>query len=246
MTFTDRELTEIQSLKMLGYGQFRDICVRLKTDSQKNPKTLEDILLNHIVITGGYFASLLQIEKINDIDVYLLDYEGLLVDLEEEGYVYFRDMIIKAGYRIIPGNGHKHTLDKKITDVFTVEGTKYQFMVTDHVSREELLAGFDYKHCTISWHKGKLYLTETAFHAAARKILIINNKESVTEKRREKFIARGYAQGDDRLSWHIGRGWFLNTTIDNNLDAVAPWSDIMNKIISDEGWRAVGPTLAYT
>jgi hypothetical protein len=196
-SFTHEELTIIHSLKNEGEKAFLGLGVILKFFSYHDTTQLEEIFLRHVVVTGGMFASLIQGEKVKDIDIYFLDYDGFLDELEKKGYRYFKEMILAAGKTYEQGKGHLYSLDKKIVDVFTIVDSKYQIMTTDHLKREDLVSNFDYKHCTISWHNGKLYLTEKAYRAAKRKLLIPNRKEAVTEYREQKFLGRGYKKTTD-------------------------------------------------
>ena len=207
MAFSETEQLEIQHLKDIGKSAFVGLLKTFDAEGYEGYAQLKEIFLRHIVVTGGMFASLLQQEQVKDIDIYILDYDGLLNELETHGYPYFREMILRAGKIYDQGNGHKYALDKKIEDVFTIRNTQYQIMTTSHFKREELVSNFDYKHTTISWYNDKLYLTEKTYRAAKGKYLIPNKREAVTNRRRDKFLGRGYKEVQDIPSSLIQNPW---------------------------------------
>jgi len=194
--FSPVEKVIIDELKTAGYNTFNNVCAVLKTkevgDKATAPIILESVLRKHFVITGGMFASLIQSASIKDIDIYILDYEGMNEELNALGLPYFKQLILDAKRTYQIGKGHKYSKDKKIVEVFDITNTVFQFMATEHTDRQKLISNFDFKHCTISWHSEILYLTEAAFRAAANKVLVPNNQEHITDYRINKFKERGY------------------------------------------------------
>lgn len=136
-------------------------------------------LPNDGIIAGGAFASYVQDEVPKDFDIFFLNKSFVLPYDAPSG-------LVKSEYQT--GNPH-------IVNVYNKElnGINLQFIVTDYKTREELIAGFDFKHCTMSYAGDTLYLyaTPTAYRAAKTKTLIGNNK-TINKWRIEKFMSRGY------------------------------------------------------
>lgn len=162
-TFTPDEVTEIWKMK----------------------KWIQHLILgyglpNDAVIAGGLFASYVQGEKPKDYDVFFLN-KSFVVPYEKDGIT---SGLIRSEYQT--GNPHVINVYNK-----NVIGLDFQFIVTDYKTREELLAGFDFKHCTMSFTNDTLYVTPSAYRAAKTKTLIGNNK-TIKTWRIEKFRRKGY------------------------------------------------------
>ena len=132
---------------------------------------------NDAVIAGGLFASFIQGDTPRDIDVFFLNKSFVIPYGAPSGFV-------KSEYQ---------TGNPRIINVYNKKQNNidFQFIVTDYKTREELIAGFDFKHCTMSYAGDTLYATPTAYRAAKTKTLIGNN-ETIKKWRIEKFVGRGY------------------------------------------------------
>jgi len=143
---------------------------------------------NDCVIAGGVFASLINDEAIKDIDVFILNKNvSVYAHLTDNPAIHDKFAIHDSRAGGYLQNPHVH-------GVATNLDTKVQYILTDHKSRGELLADFDYKHCTVSYvpKEMKLYITRKAFDAIRKKELIVNGDKEPKAWRMEKFIKRGW------------------------------------------------------
>lgn len=159
---------------------------------------LSDKMINdighYLVMAGGAFPDWYHSTRNGpkDIDVFVLHDETAKNKLRPYlGSNGFEKKDLEYLKQTNPGATH-------VQEVWegTQDGKKYQFIFTDYWSREELIKGFDYKHCMASYDVGKdkIYITRTIYDAIANKKLIVNNENRVTEWRRNKFLQRGYTE----------------------------------------------------
>ena len=144
---------------------------------------------NDIVIAGGFFADLI---GFNDIDVFILNNNAVLYDyLTYVGEVDALNTVWKVhrkGNSYMNGNPH-------VLGVTTNKTTKFQYILTDHKSRKELLEDFDFVHCTTSYVPAddKLYITRQAYDCIVKKELRNNKKGDPAELPVQKFFYRGWS-----------------------------------------------------
>jgi hypothetical protein len=167
------------------------------------------------MIAGGYFSSIYHGKIPHDIDVYVFapEIEALMVTLctmqisnkpaKPQSNIFAA--AIAAGMAtdppdIITQSNISYMKNKNIRSVFTVAGRFFkgknfpnvQFIFSSYQSRTEVLAEFDYAHCTISYQHGKLFMTPIAWDAMVRRKLVVNNPDMVQEERKEKFCRAGF------------------------------------------------------
>jgi hypothetical protein len=145
------------------------------------------------VISGGCFASYIQSEKINDIDIYILKNSKL--NSVGANKAYIRD---KLSCNLVESKV-EYFQNKRIQYVYSLTSptwstwsTPIQLIYTDYDTREEVIKDFDYKHCCVSLQNNKLYISRKTFDAIVKKKLIVNNPNQVSGWRRNKFLNRGY------------------------------------------------------
>jgi len=128
---------------------------------------------NRIVVAGGYFASAINDEHVNDIDLFLLR------DFHNKGIIE-RDM---RNAKNAPAPSHMFKIgdmsymkNDKIKGTLQEHRNKIQFIITEYDTREELVSHFDFKHCCVSYdyHKDKLYITRETFDLIKQKRLVPN------------------------------------------------------------------------
>jgi len=128
---------------------------------------------NRIVIAGGYFASVINDEPVNDIDLFLLR------DFHNKSIIE-RDM---WNVKNAPAASHMFTVgdmsymkNDKIKGTLQEHRNKIQYIITEYDTREELVSHFDFKHCCVSYdyHKDKLYITRETFDLIKQKRLVPN------------------------------------------------------------------------
>lgn len=148
----------------------------------------DSFVMLHLVVAGGAFVSWFYNKTPKDIDIFVLD------DVNAKRLV--RENLELRGFKSKDMEYMKQTNDgaKHVQEVWegTFMGAVYQFIFTDCKTREELLADFDFKHCTVSYLKDKLYITRNTYDAIANKHLIIHNDKVQTLWRREKFLGKGW------------------------------------------------------
>ena len=146
-----------------------------------------------IIIAGGYFATMLDVgnQRYNDIDVFILNNNRSVYDRltytnqpDPNGHVWS----VSSPGRYMNKNPH-------VLGVSTNKTTKVQYILTDHKTRKELLADFDFVHCTVSYYAltQSLYITRQAYDCIMKKELRDNKKEHPAQWRKDKF---------NKLGWH--------------------------------------------
>lgn len=176
--FTHTEKEKIMNLKLKAIA-------RLEVWFEK-----DSYALLHLVVAGGAFVSWFYNKTPKDIDIFVLN------DANTRRLV--RDLLELRGFKSKDTEYMKQTNDgaKHVQEVWegTFMGSVYQFIFTDCKTREELLADFDYKHCTVSYFRDKLYITRTAYDAIGDRTLIVHNDKVQVEWRKEKFLRKGWTE----------------------------------------------------
>ena len=132
-------------------------------------------------LSGGVFVSLFHNEVPKDWDFYFLNEESMTKTIQMIENFYAKNSTFEFQY----ANANAVTLPNKSSFISLLYGTP-----------EEVKKTFDYVHCCphYSVNENKLYISEMQYDAIVNKKLIINNHETVTEKRRLKFIDRGFKE----------------------------------------------------
>lgn len=183
-------------------------------------------LRNHpsFVIAGGVFASIFHKEKINDIDVFILG-ERLIISSEDwiiPNYDHFSSLIrYKEGrwnvqFRLDEDDNYHNP---HVFGTASHKESGVQYIMTDHQTRQDLLKDFDFLHCTVSYHEGKLNINRGAYDAIANKHLVPQNrKKKIKQWRMEKFLSRGW--------------WDENNPVNQTGRTI---KDIMNDVLDKKG-----------
>jgi len=170
--------------------------------------------LDKMVIAGGCFASVLNAEPINDIDVFLLDdeYNRDLAQGMAKSYEVDQPVLIQtsgssantiSGYislspkkntnHVRIGNSNYMDNDKIERTIF-FKDSRMQYITTKYKTREELVKHFDFKHCCVSYDitKDKLYITRETYDLIKSKKLVQNSDRIPATWRFNKFQERGW------------------------------------------------------
>lgn len=142
-----------------------------------------------MVIAGGFFSTMFgESSHYNDIDVFILNNNAAL----------FANCTTGPGawkFNVNDGNS-PYFHNPHILRTAKNGSNKVQFILTDYKTREELIASFDFVHCTISYNtiKDVLYITRRAYDANKNKHLINNSKTAAPAQtwRVQKFLDRGW------------------------------------------------------
>jgi hypothetical protein len=108
---------------------------------------------------------------------------------------------------------HVQEVDQKYRDVMGKDGkcitenaitmkNGLQFIIKHYGDHTKVRETFDFVHCmpVYSFSERRLRISEEQFECCTKKILKINNKDAVTDKRTAKFQALGYTIAEhDRL-----------------------------------------------
>lgn len=163
---------------------------------------------NHpfFVISGGVFASIFHKEKINDIDVFILGERHII---SSEDWITPNSDHFASLFRYKEGRWNvQFHLDEDDNyhnpHVFGTASHKesgVQYIMTDHLTRQDLLKDFDFVHCTVSYHEGKLNINRGAYDAIANRHLVPQNrKKKIKQWRQDKFIGRGWWNDDNPVN----------------------------------------------
>lgn len=159
---------------------------------------------NHpsFVIAGGVFASIFHKEKIKDIDVFILGEHHIIhsEDWITPNYDAFSTLI---RYKEGRWNVQFHLEEDDnyhnphVFGTATHKESGIQYIMTDHLTRQDLLKDFDFVHCTVSYHEGKLNINRGAYDAIANRHLVPQNrKKKIKQWRKDKFRGRGWWDDD--------------------------------------------------
>lgn len=191
MAFSDAELNDIQRVKALAAVHLANLFNEMSLYSGISFNGWQE-MCNHIVLTGGAFASWLNSEEPKDIDIYILD--GMDECMTGLNYGHFADVTSRMKAKV-SYDATYHNKNIKGVENFPSH-LPWQIIYSKFKTREELMADFDYKHCTISYYEGMLYMTETAYRSAISRVLVPNNRDRLTALRQDKFLSRGWAVED--------------------------------------------------
>jgi hypothetical protein len=128
---------------------------------------------SRIVVAGGYFASVINDEVINDIDLFLLR------DFHNKGIIEKDMWEVKnapAASHMFKIGDMSYMKNDKIKGTLQDHRNKIQYIITQYDTREELVKHFDFKHCCVSYdyHNDKLYITRETFDLIKQKRLVPN------------------------------------------------------------------------
>ena len=156
-----------------------------------NNNILRD-LVDHtdIVIAGGFFASVLNVEPPNDTDVFILNN-----NVNKFSYlIYTNEPDPSGSVWSVRSDGGAYLKNPRIKSLALNKDTKVQYILTDYKDRKELLTDFDFVHCTTSYvpPEDKLYITREAYDCIMKKELRNNKKDEPAMWRKDKFVNRGW------------------------------------------------------
>lgn len=154
-------------------------------------------MLHRMVYAGGAFASILLSERPRDIDLFILssvekDYRCidnfLSVNKWKINQKFNKDNLRSSGY---PINEHIEQVWKCTSSRNNFD---YDIIFTDysHDKPEEVVNNFDYMHCKVWYHSGRLNLTEKVYNAIVEMKLIPSSDIFIRADRKKKFIDRGW------------------------------------------------------
>lgn len=180
--FTEEEIAHILSIKGIIHLNVTTILSEY------------DIDYSDLYLTGGAIASLLQKRAPKDYDFYsetptkmdelvasiIMKYPDKIAKVDDK----YKQLLGKNGLMI---TANAVTMDNKVSFITKLSGPPVDVKKT-----------FDYVHCTphFSLRDNKLYISPRQYRACVNKKLIVNNKEAILEYRKQKFIERGYTDGE--------------------------------------------------
>lgn len=178
-TFTSEEKSNIYNLK-------KAIKLAMNDNGIGNYSNID------MVIAGGFFSTMFgESSHYNDLDVFILNNHAALFENCINNTIQWK--VNSSNNRVGRMNPYFHNPHIMATAKNSVN--KVQYILTDYKTREELIASFDFVHCTISYDtiKDVLYITRRAYDANKNKHLINNSKtEPPPSWRLQKFLDRGW------------------------------------------------------
>ena len=150
--------------------------ISLLVDKLNIPKT------PYSFIAGGIFYSIFHGIKYKDIDVFVIN-----------GFQKSESPLTPDSIR--QNNSDYITqLNSNISDVYIDDTLKVNTIFTRFDTRKDVISDFDYYHCCVSYDFNNLYISKEAFDAIMKKKLVVNNPKIVYDKRKNKFLKRGFTE----------------------------------------------------
>lgn len=191
--FNDEEIDTIKMLKAQAMTHRGKILAKIPDET--------------IVLAGGAFVSWYHGEKVNDIDVFIIN------DTDNKTLKFFQELadpntkynlqtasirLKSMGDNIL---NYKNTKRMHINGVFNDEGSflisrgiNIQYIHTNITEREKLSTTFDFEHCKMNLHKNILYTSPLTLECIKNKLLYCST-EKPRGSRVEKFMSQGF-------KWH--------------------------------------------
>lgn len=154
------------------------------------PDYWKDAPVDHLIVTGGAIASLLQSEEPKDYDLYSNDSTKMLefAQILEKDY---NPLIADVAVDYIDAFGKD---GKMITGNAVTMKDKNSFVTLVCDPNVSVRSTFDYVHCLPYYDikNKKLYISKEQYDACVNKVLIVNNPLRIKPYREHKFLERGY------------------------------------------------------
>lgn len=162
-------------------------------------KLTESICKSNVFVSGGAIASILQKEKPKDIDIYFNHQPVaiILINWIKSNRPEFIDTVDEKYSETVGVDGKLITTNATtllLSNSVLNDNVKIQLITRQYGSVEDITSSFDFIHCCTSFKfdDNKLYISPKQYDCIIRKILLINNHNSLTDKRIRKFTDRGY------------------------------------------------------
>ena len=146
---------------------------------------------HNMYIAGGFIASHLQLTQPKDIDFYFEEEDSMNQAVAELLKHQSDIKEVDPQYREIIGR------DGKMITEWAITMTGGFSFVTKHFGEpKELKKTFDYLHCCAHYDIGtdQLFISEAQYVAIVNKKLVVNNPDTFTNAREQKFLIRGYTK----------------------------------------------------
>lgn len=185
------------ALSGAGVFDYKQLTVSDDGDHDATTHKLHPDMQHDIVIAGGVMASLISNEKVNDIDVFILNSKESLF----HSLFRFKRGKWDVRYQL---DEDENYYNPHIIATATNKESNIQYILTDFTNRQDMLKDFDFLHCTCSYHNNKLFISRETYDAIIKKQLISQNKKKKPKDwRLQKFLSRGWSnhtKSDDKIS----------------------------------------------
>lgn len=147
---------------------------------------------NHMILSGGAIASLLQNDVPNDWDFYFTE-NSMMTSMKshlEAKLEHVKDVDEKYAEKVC--------IDGKLVTANAITMKDNSSFITMFAGRPDFIKStFDYVHCTPHYDMATdlLHISIKQYRACVDKVLYVNNQAAISNKRRDKFLARGYKIG---------------------------------------------------
>jgi hypothetical protein len=168
--------------------QIREVKKSIRSYIHKHMPTY-DFDMSGVVVAGGCFASMMNDEVVKDFDIFLLNNSRneLALNLLASNEFTSNPTSTKI-------NGKEYIKNDKIEKTVSLGRTALQYIYTKYNTRKELIDGFDFKHCCVSYDyaNDKLFISREVFDLIKSKTLEPNTDKAPAYWRYEKFWQRGW------------------------------------------------------
>ena len=135
-------------------------------------------------IAGGVFLPYLNVNipSWKDIDVFVLGGEA--------GAAEYLPLL--SGCKKQENSEYMSKKYSHIHQVYESADKRVQIICTHHNTREEVIRGFDYVHCCVSYDFKNMFISKQTYTSIMNKTLIRNNNNVPEQYRTKKFLDRGF------------------------------------------------------
>jgi len=157
---------------------------------------LPSMISEHGILAGGTFASWMHDEEPRDYDIFFLGTK----EVQEMYDDWFISHLVGDGSYGVTKQEFIYSKKLRIKSVWNHPNRKAQYIFTDYATREEMIDEFDFVHAKMSYsrHKenkeGTIYTSKQTLDAIRLMHLIPTGKQTLSPKRVEKFLDRGWIE----------------------------------------------------
>lgn len=182
-----KEVNMIQTVFYLKATILKDLAkTSLEQKLKEVPEKVRTFTQENCVLSGGCFSSLYHSGDVNDYDLYLKDLTKTkeLLDL-------LKEYIGPAPLEETP-YAESFVNGKIITANAITLSNRLQYIIRADFKSAKVM--FDYVHCMVNYDikEDKLWVSQEQLESIVDKKLMINNEQSVTLHREDKYRSRGW------------------------------------------------------
>lgn len=192
MNFNEFDVTEIQRAKQTLHD---DIFRRFQQIRDLDAgRECEQWIRKNCVVTGGVVASILNREKVNDIDLYCSKPDFTAFCMAVQGLFVAKGSLFQHFVKDIDPKYMTSEEDGAEGKMITANAiTLWNGMQIIRLAPiQESRDSFDFLHCRPWYDWNNLYISPQQYHSIISKRLVVNNPKNVARHRVDKFRQRGW------------------------------------------------------